>query len=75
MDAFENNWEGLSGSARAESAGYSCAWCGTRNHTFVDPSQGEDQEYIEDCQVCCNPNLIRVSRSPDGNWQLDPEQG
>ena len=26
----------------------------------IDPSI-ENQEYVEDCQICCNPILIRVS--------------
>lgn len=37
-----------------------CTWCGEVNHTFVDPSQGQEQEYIEDCQVCCQPNKLTV---------------
>ncbi|HEX6982090.1 MAG TPA: CPXCG motif-containing cysteine-rich protein [Balneolaceae bacterium] len=38
-----------------------CAYCGETNHTFVDPSQGKVQKYIEDCQVCCQPNELSVS--------------
>ena len=26
----------------------------------IDPSI-ENQEYVEDCQICCNPILVRVS--------------
>jgi hypothetical protein len=40
---------------------YRCAYCGETNHTFVDPSQGTQQTYIEDCQVCCRPNQLHVS--------------
>lgn len=40
---------------------YRCAYCGETNHTFVDPSQGTQQKYIEDCQVCCRPNELHVS--------------
>ncbi|TYP93324.1 Cysteine-rich CPXCG [Fodinibius salinus] len=43
------------------SAEYHCAYCGERNRTFVDPSQGDTQTYIEDCQVCCRPNKLSVS--------------
>lgn len=43
-----------------KSATYRCAYCGETNHTFVDPSQGNSQKYIEDCQVCCRPNELRV---------------
>ncbi len=40
---------------------YYCVYCGENNHTFVDPSGGSTQEYIEDCQVCCRPNKLIVN--------------
>lgn len=43
-----------------QTAEYSCAFCGETNSTFVDPSQGIQQSYIEDCQVCCRPNELTV---------------
>lgn len=46
-------------------ASYICAYCGETNHTFVDPSQGTTQRYIEDCQVCCRPNELHISYD---NW-------
>lgn len=46
--------------AEIQSAQYRCAYCGEINDTFVDPSQGTGQTYIEDCQVCCRPNLLSV---------------
>lgn len=46
---------------KIRSAEYICAYCGEINHTFVDPSQGQTQTYIEDCQVCCRPNELKVS--------------
>ncbi|MDZ7683359.1 MAG: CPXCG motif-containing cysteine-rich protein [Fodinibius sp.] len=48
---------------KTESQGteFRCAYCGETNHTFVDPSQGDTQKYIEDCQVCCRPNELSVS--------------
>ncbi len=27
----------------------------------MDDSAGSRQSYVEDCQVCCKPNLLRVS--------------
>jgi hypothetical protein len=41
-------------------AGFQCAGCGEWNETSVDESAGPDQSYIEDCQVCCKPNLLRA---------------
>lgn len=43
-----------------QTAQYSCAYCGETNLTFVDLSAGEQQSYIEDCQVCCRPNILYV---------------
>ncbi len=40
---------------------YQCAVCGETNETVLDESEGTMQEFIEDCQVCCRPNVIRVS--------------
>ncbi|MGK7941068.1 MAG: CPXCG motif-containing cysteine-rich protein [Crocosphaera sp.] len=39
-------------------AEYTCAFCGESNTTFVDISAGNYQSYIEDCQVCCRPNIL-----------------
>ena len=39
-------------------ADYYCAFCGELNTTFVDLGGGMQQSYIEDCQVCCRPNIL-----------------
>lgn len=39
-------------------AEYTCAYCGEANLTFVDLSAGTQQSYVEDCQVCCQPNVL-----------------
>jgi len=41
-------------------SGYVCAGCGEWNETTVDESAGSRQQYIEDCQVCCKPNGLRI---------------
>ena len=45
-------------------AEYYCAYCGETNLTFVDLTGGYQQSYVEDCQVCCRPNVLflRVDR-------------
>ena len=45
-------------------ARFQCAGCGEWNETFVDESAGSHQNYVEDCQICCKPNLLRVSWDP-----------
>jgi hypothetical protein len=42
-------------------ARFQCAGCGEWNETTVDESAGASQNYVEDCQVCCKPNVLGVS--------------
>jgi len=41
-------------------SGFQCASCGEWNETSVDESAGSRQSYVEDCQVCCKPNVLRI---------------
>ena len=41
-------------------SGFQCAGCGEWNETGVDASVGTRQSYVEDCQLCCKPNVLRV---------------
>jgi hypothetical protein len=43
---------------------FQCAGCGEWNETTVDESAGTRQQYVEDCQVCCKPNVLDVRWSP-----------
>jgi len=47
-------------------AAYVCDSCGEEVVIPVDASQGTSQEFIEDCPVCCRPNVIHVEIEPDG---------
>lgn len=42
-------------------AEFECAVCYETNSTFVDPTGGASQQYVEDCQVCCHPNVLTIS--------------
>lgn len=46
-------------------ASFICAYCLQVNETLVDPTGGEHQEYMEDCQICCRPNLLTVTIDPE----------
>jgi hypothetical protein len=41
-------------------ARFQCAGCGEFNETTVDESAGRRQSYVEDCQVCCKPNVLHI---------------
>jgi hypothetical protein len=43
-----------------DEASYVCDGCGEDIVIPLDPSAGEAQEYIEDCPVCCQANIIQV---------------
>ena len=45
-------------------SGFQCAACGEWNATSVDESAGRRQSYVEDCQVCCKPNLLGIEYDP-----------
>jgi hypothetical protein len=44
-----------------------CPHCGEMNEIALDPGSGSDQEYIEDCHVCCRPILMYVKYARDGS--------
>lgn len=44
----------------------SCPYCGESVEIALDPGSGANQQYIEDCQVCCRPWLVSVSYDEDG---------
>jgi hypothetical protein len=56
-----------------EPASYTCAHCGERIEIAVDPSAGPDQEYIEDCWVCCRPNYLRIVVDSAGSVSITAE--
>ena len=41
-----------------------CPYCGEAVEMFLDAAGGEVQEYVEDCEVCCQP--IEVSYAASG---------
>src|SRR5687767_9764424 len=45
---------------------YVCPSCGERVVIPIDVSGGGEQEYVEDCPVCCNPNVSRVEWMGEG---------
>lgn len=56
------------GLAMLESVSLFCPYCGEDIELLVDGSAG-DQEYIEDCWVCCRP--ISVSLVVDGRGEIE----
>jgi len=53
----------------------SCPYCGEANTIFIDESAGELQEYVEDCQVCCQPWQVTVTLNEDDEPEVDVRKG
>ena len=49
---------------------YVCDWCGEEIVVPLDVSAGDRQEYVEDCPVCCRPNLIHIDVEENGDIRV-----
>lgn len=47
-----------------------CPACGEDIQLALDPSAGATQEYVEDCPVCCRPNVLHIEFDRDGNARV-----
>lgn len=52
--------------AEHDQGAYVCDACGEEIVVPLDVSAGESQEYVEDCPVCCRPNVIHVEFDEQG---------
>lgn len=52
-----------------------CPYCGEVNEISLDPGSGVDQEYTEDCQVCCRAWLVHVRYGRDGTAEVEVIRG
>jgi len=55
---------------RLQETAISCPYCGETIIILIDGSVG-DQQYVEDCQVCCQPIEIGLQVSEDGSSHVD----
>ena len=53
-----------------EDASFVCDSCGEEIVIPIDPSAGRRQNYVEDCPVCCHPNVLDVEIDLDGRARV-----
>jgi hypothetical protein len=53
-----------------DEASYVCDSCGEEIVLPIDLSAGAGQESVEDCPVCCCPNVIHVEVDEDGDVRV-----
>ena len=56
------------------SAVVACPYCGEPNEITLDPGGGEAQDYVEDCQVCCQPWHVVVGYDAGGVASVSVER-
>ncbi len=44
-----------------------CPYCGEQVEITLDAGGGARQDYVEDCEVCCQPWRVSVHYGPDGH--------
>jgi hypothetical protein len=44
-----------------------CPYCNETVEIAIDPGGGSMQEYVEDCEVCCQPWTVTVNYREDGS--------
>jgi hypothetical protein len=53
-----------------DEASYICDSCGEEIVVPIDLSAGERQQYVEDCPVCCHPNVISIEFDESGEVRV-----
>jgi hypothetical protein len=67
-DEFDLDRDFPLGDGTADTAGtVVCPYCGEENAIALDPGSGDAQDYVEDCQVCCQPWRVSVHYRGDGS--------
>jgi len=51
-----------------------CPYCGETVEIVIDKAGGATQDYVEDCEVCCQPWQVHVSLGVGGAVEVRVEQ-
>ena len=57
-----------------DEAAYICDSCGEEIVIPIDPSAGAHQRYVEDCPVCCHPNVLSIELDDAGSVRIWSER-
>jgi uncharacterized Zn finger protein len=59
-----------------DEADVTCPYCGETVSLRLDPAGGAVQEYVEDCEVCCQPwrVLVRFQRTRSVSVRVERAQ-
>jgi hypothetical protein len=68
-DTLDDEFPLGDGTADTE-ATVSCPYCGEEVEISIDPGGGEAQQYVQDCEVCCQPWRLSVSYDVEGRAEV-----
>lgn len=51
-------------------ASVQCPYCSETVEISLDPGSGAAQDYVEDCEVCCQPWTVVVRYGDDGKARV-----
>ena len=51
-----------------------CPYCAESTEIALDPGSGNNQSYVEDCPICCQPWEVRVHYRADGTADVSVER-
>jgi hypothetical protein len=58
----------------AEETEVECPYCGEVVEIVIDKAGGATQDYVQDCEVCCQPWQVHVSLGVGGAVEVQVEQ-
>ena len=58
-----------------ESTAITCPVCFETFEIVVDVSEGREQEFIYDCEICCRPIVVKLRISGDGTVSTEVDYG
>jgi hypothetical protein len=68
-DGIDEEFPEGDGTAQTE-ATVLCPYCGEEVEISIDPGGGPAQEYVEDCEICCQPWRVNVSYDEAGQAEV-----
>ena len=71
-DSLDTDFPLGDGTAETAATVY-CPYCNESVEITLDPGGGSTQEYVEDCEVCCQPWTVNVQYEEDGTVEVRVE--
>ena len=69
-DLLEDEFPLGDGTAETAATVY-CPYCNETVEITLDPGGGPSQQYVEDCEVCCQPWLVNLQYNGDGSARVN----